>query len=248
MQDDTRIGGPHQGFPATRVSIIEKARSDDGQVRRRAFEMLIAAYWKPIYKYIRIRWNKSNEDGKDLTQEFFARVMEKEFLGSYDPAKSRLRTFLRMCADRFIANEEKASHRLKRGGGDIMVTLDFESADGELKRIEPPAPDTFEDFFEKEFVRSLFMLAVDQLRSECEAKGKTKQFRIFELYDLEDHTQRPSYEELARTFNVAVTDITNHLAWARREFRRIALEKLREMSGSEEEFRGEARSLLGVES
>jgi len=244
MSDDTKIGGPAQRFPTTRWSAIVAARSEDPDERRRAFETLIAAYWKPVYKYIRTRWGKSNEDAKDLTQEFFARVMEKDFLESYDPAKARLRTFLRVCVDGLVANEEKAARRLKRGGDAQILSLEFETAEGELKRVEPPTREGIEEFFEKEFVRSLFTLAVEQLRAECEARAKRTHFRLFELYDLEEHPEDPgtskrklSYEQLAVDFGLAVTDVTNYLAYARREFRRIALDKLREMSGSAEEFR-----------
>ena len=93
------------------------ARSADSAERTRAFDAIVTAYWKPVYKYIRVRWNKSNEDAKDLTQECFARVIEKGFLDSFDPTKARLRTFLRVCVDGHLSNQEKYARRLKRGGG-----------------------------------------------------------------------------------------------------------------------------------
>jgi len=248
MQDDTKIGGTRQRFPTTHWSAVVAARSDDADERRRAFDTLIAAYWKPVYKYIRLRWNKSNEDAKDATQEFFARVLEKDFLERYDPARARLRTFLRTCVDGFVSNLDKAARRIKRGGETQILSLDFETAEGELRRIEPPAPDRVDDFFDKEFIRSLFTMAVEGMRAECEARGKQTHFRIFERYDLEDHgAQKVTYEQLAREFGLAVTDVTNRLAYARREFRRISLEKLAAMCATEEEYRREARSLLGVE-
>ena len=87
------------------------------------------------------------------------------------------------------------------------------------------------------------------MRCFCETRGKSRHFELFERYDLDDSgLSRPSYTEMAQEFGIAVTDVTNHLAFARREFRRIALEKLREMTCSEAEFRREARVLLGVES
>jgi hypothetical protein len=119
-----------------------------------------------------------------------------------------------------------------------------------------------DEFFEREWIRSLFGLAVEALRQECEANGKQLHFRLFQLYDLDDvemafegmgpeegtaPEKRWTYEGLAKRFDVAVTDVTNYLAYARREFRRITLEKLREMTATEDEFRREARSLLGVE-
>ena len=248
MSDDTHIGGPKARFPTTRWSAVVAARSDDPAERQRAYETLIAAYWKPVYKYVRMRWGKSNEDAKDATQEFFARVMEKGFLDSYDPSKARLRTFLRTCVDGLVANLDKAARRLKRGGDARILSLDFETADGELLRIEPPSPDRLDDFFEKEFIRSLFTMSVEQMRTEFAARGKQTHFRLFELYDLEEgEGPKLKYDELARRFGLAVTDVTNYLAYARREFRRITLDQLAAMCGSEEEFRREARSLLGLE-
>ena len=88
--------------------------------------------------------------------------------------------------------------------------------------------------------------AVDQLRASCEAKGREVVFSLFARYDLDDaQPGRPTYADLAREHGLAITDVTNHLAAARRDFRRISLELLREMTASDEEFRREARSLLG---
>jgi RNA polymerase sigma factor (sigma-70 family) len=245
------MGGASGRFPVTHWSAVLAARSDDPAERARALEAIAAAYWKPIYKYVRIRWSKSNEDAKDLTQDFFATLFEKEYLDAFDPAKGRLRTFLRTCADRFVANEAKAATRLKRGGGAAHLSLDFDAAETELQRASPvmqlASPESMDDFLEKEFIRSLFGIAVDKLRSECESRGKQIQFRLFEIYDLEsDGTSKTSYTELAKQFQIAPTDVTNYLAFARREFRRIALDCLREMTASEDEFRREARALLGV--
>jgi RNA polymerase sigma factor (sigma-70 family) len=252
MKEDTRIGGPSGKFPATRWSAVVAARSDDPQERTRALASILAAYWKPVYKYLRIRWNKSNEDAKDITQEFFAQMIEKDYLADFDPAKSRLRTFLRVCLDHFAANQLKAAKRLKRGGDSVHVSFDFDAAESEFKRANwfPSAtasPDAFDEFLEKEFVRNLFTLAVAELHNFCQSRGKELNFRLFALYDLEDSCPtRPTYADLAREFHIPATDVTNHLAFARREFRRIALEKLREITCCEQEFRREARALLGV--
>lgn len=253
MKEDTKIGGPSGKFPATRWSAVVAARGDDPRERSRALGAIVAAYWKPIYKYLRVRWNKSNEDAKDVTQEFLAQLIEKEYLRDFDPAKARLRTFLRVCVDHFVANRRKAASRLKRGGDVRHLELDFAGAEAEFAHARSPllagaSAESFDEFLEKEFVRNLFTLAVTDLRAFCEARRKLAHFQLFERYDLDDRdTSRPSYAELAEEFGIAVTDVTNHLAFARREFRRIALEKLRETTGSEAEFRREARALLGVE-
>ncbi len=253
MHDDTEIGGAGSCFPVTRWSAIVATRSTDAGERQRALEVLAAAYWRPIYKYIRLRWNKPNEDAKDLTQGFFGQLVEKDALANYDPSKARLRTYLRICVDGYVANEDKAAGRQKRGGDAVHLALDFDAAEHELARaaIDPaklPDPETLDVFFEKEWVRSLFGLAIERLQRECAAHGKMTHFHLFEQYDLDDASLRElSYGQLARAHGIPVTDVTNYLAWARREFRRITLELLREMTGSEEEFQREARSLLGVD-
>src|SRR5512142_1778372 len=112
-------------FPQTRWSALLAARSGDSQERTRALDALLAAYWKPVFKYIRLRWNRSFEDAQDLTQGFFAGLLERDLLSKYDPARARLRTFLRLAADSFVINQEKAATRQKRGGGALHASLDF---------------------------------------------------------------------------------------------------------------------------
>jgi len=246
MRDDGNLRG-QSNFPATRWSLIAAARSAEPGARQRALDILVAAYWKPVYKYIRLRWDKDNEQAKDLTQEFFFRLLEKDFLAQYDPQRARLRTFLRVCVDHLIANENKAARRLKRGGEVQFLPLDFESAEGELQQVEIPAPGSMEDFFEREWVRCVFSLSLERLRQEFEARGKLIHFRLLEFYDIDEGGKELTYEQVARQFSLKASDVTNYLAYARREFRRIVLDQLREMTGSEEEFRREARTLLGID-
>ena len=246
-QEDSQPGGDR--FPPTRRSVIEAVRSIDAEERERALEALCAAYWKPVYKYIRLRWGRPPDVAQDLTQGFFVEVIERELLEKFDAEKSRLRTYLRLCVDSFVMNEDKAGRRQKRGGNALHVPLDFGGAEEELSAavIDPAtiaSPESLETFFEKEWVRSLFALAVEDLRALCVARDRERTFRLFEAYDLEGN-EKISYEQLSKEYAIPVTDVTNALSWARREFRKIALERLRELCGSEEEFQREARAAFG---
>jgi RNA polymerase sigma factor (sigma-70 family) len=231
-------------FPPTRHSFVRAAQSEDPAARARALEAITAAYWKPVYKYVRMKWNMGREDAADFTQEFFTRLLEKEFLDSYDSRKGRLRTFLRTCADRLFMNHARDAKRLKRGAGSAHFSLDFEEAEQELATVT--TSESPEDRFEKEWVASLFTLALQRLRARCESGGRMMHFELFARYDLEEADPKQSYAELATEFGLAATDVTNYLAFARREFRRCVLDQLREMTASEEEFRREAQVLLGV--
>jgi len=236
------------GFPQTRLSAIVASASADQQERVRGLEIIASTYWTPVYKYIRMKWNKTGEDAKELAQSFFAEAIEKSFFAKYDSSKARFRTFLRTCIDGFVANENKAAGRIKRGGDTITVPLDFEDID-ESAFAHKPAENEIDDYFENEFRRSLLSAAISTLRSELSSSGKDIQMRLFERYVLEEEESehRPGYKELAQEFNLTVATVTNYLAAARREFRKIVLEKLRDLTGNEEEFQREARALLGVD-
>jgi RNA polymerase sigma factor (sigma-70 family) len=214
--------------------------SEDAAERARAFETLVACYWKPLYKYARVAWRKSREDAEDLTQSFFLRALEKESLAEYKPAKASFRTFLRLLFDRHLSNERKAGRRLKRGGG--QVQLDFEAAETEIgKESGALSP---EEYFQREWVRSVFAIALDRLRQRCVRDEKEMQFAIFEMYDV-DESNELSYRELGELFGINDTAVTNHLYVMRRWFREMVLATLREATASDAEFQTEARALLG---
>src|SRR5271166_2005760 len=234
---DTAIGGPRDRFPSTRLSLIETA-SAPGALREEALEQVVALYWKPVYKYIRLKWNKSNEEAKDLTQEFFAAALMREFFHTFDPGRASFRTYLRMTLDRFLANEHEASLRQKRGGGVTFTSLDFAAAEAEA--VECRADDSPEEMFQREWRREIFTLAVDDLRKHCDETGKQLYFRVFESYDLADD-DRPGYAELAERLGIPVTDLNNHLAWARRMLRGFVGERLRGVTSGDAELRDEMR-------
>jgi RNA polymerase sigma factor (sigma-70 family) len=228
-------------FPTTRRSVIVALSSSDAAERERAFDTLVACYWKPLYKYARLKFRHEREDAQDLTQGFFMRAFEKEALATYDASKASFRTFLRLLFDRFASNEWKAEQALKRGGGEVH--LDFDSAEAEIGRESSTV--TPEEYFQREWVRSVFALAVDRLRARCEEEGKQKHFAVFEAYDLDDD-RGVSYRELAVRFDIPETQVTNYLAAMRRGFRETVLDALREVTATENEFRAEARALLGA--
>lgn len=247
MNRDTSIGGPESRFPVTRASLLAAVRSSDPDARRQAYETLLRAYWKPAYKYLRLRWRSPNEEAEDLTQGFFAKAFEAGFLERYDPAKARFRTWLRLCLDGFVSNERKAAARLKRGGGEAHFSIDLIAGEHEAAALAGSAASDPDALFRREWVRALFEDSLEDLRVECAALGKQTVFVVFERYDLHEppDAPRPSYADLAAEFQVPVTQVTNHLAWARREFRQRVLERLRASTGSEEEFRAEAGEILG---
>src|SRR4249920_1091016 len=233
-------------FPATRHSIVAAMRGARPGDRRAAFDTLVTAYWKPVFKYVRLKWHASAEDAADLTQGFFLRAYEKDFFAGFDSSKARFRTYLRTCLDGFVANARKADARLKRGGAVRLIPIDFAEAERELQQQAINLVDDFDAYFRREWLRSLFACAARRLQEVCAARGRHDRFAVFEQYDLApEDRDRPTYADLARRLGLSPTEVTNELAAARREFRRLVLETLREQCASDEEFEAETRALSG---
>jgi len=215
-------------FPDTRHSAILGLHDPDETVRRQSYDAIIGAYWQPVHMYVRLRWRETEENAADLTQAFFSKTIEAATLTSYDAAKGTFRTYLRTCLDRFVLNARKQASRAQ------PLPLDFDLA----SPAESP-----EELFHHEWVRSLFSLALEDLR----ATGGGLRFQVFERYDLTDSDDRPTYGDLAAEFGVTAATITNYLAAMRRDLRKAVLNRLRELTATEREFRSEARAILGVE-
>ncbi|MEO8138919.1 MAG: sigma factor [Gemmatimonadota bacterium] len=248
MREDTDIGGPRRGFPATVYSMVERVASSDADVRQQAYGELVTAYWKPAYVRFRLRWGVNGEDAKDLTQEFFARAMERGFFADFDPTRARFRTFFRTCLDRFAQNASREAQRQKRGGAAQLLPLDFAGAERDYLAAGQVATADVDQRFQDEWVRGLFSHAAEALRASTLGGSYEVRFRLFERYDLAPGTRgdRLSYQLLATEFGLPLTQVTNHLAWARKEFRRLLLDRLRALTANDAEFRAEAAELLGV--
>jgi RNA polymerase sigma factor (sigma-70 family) len=211
MDRDTALGAGHSHFPETRVSVVEGAASHGEEARRTALTTLIESYWRPVYKYIRIRHRLDNEDAKDLTQAFFAVAMEKNYFGLYDRRRAAFRTFLRSCIDHFVLNSQRREHHTP-----AAYSVKFDDAASELPSAESLQPD---ELFQREWQREVFTRSVNQLREDCAATGRTTQFQVFRRFVLDGDC---SYADIAQELHLAETTVTNYLSAMRREFRRVA--------------------------
>jgi RNA polymerase sigma factor (sigma-70 family) len=237
----------NDAFPLTRQSVVAALRAPDGAERERAFAALVEAYWRPVYKYLRLRWRLDASDAEDATQSFFARAHEREYFARFDPARARFRTFLRTCVDGFAANERQAASRLKRGGGAEHVSLDYATAEAELAALSPQ--DDYERFFAREWVRAIFSAAVRELREQCTRDRHLVRYEIFARYDLAegDAARSISYAALAAELGLTTSQVTNYLSSMRRQFRAILLERVRALTATDAEFRDEVRELFGFD-
>ncbi|MBL8740574.1 MAG: hypothetical protein JNK04_05760 [Myxococcales bacterium] len=227
--------------------MLVSLRSGEGEERRRASELVSRVYWEPVYRHLRLRWRKTPEESSDLTQEFFAMALEKECLATYDEEKGRFRAFLKTCLDRFVQNADKAARRIKRGGS-RPAHVDLQAIEADIESGSKNPEELYEGEFDRAFAASLLEAGVQDLERSLTEKGKRMHYELFRRYVLSEEAERPTYGALASELGLKETDVTNHLAYARRELRRILIENLRELTTSDEEFELEARTVLGMTS
>jgi RNA polymerase sigma-70 factor (ECF subfamily) len=167
-------GPPPARFPTTQWSRVVSAGDPEAPAARESLAELCGAYWYPLYAFIRRRGHDP-ERAADLTQDFFARVLEKGLLAEADPARGRFRSFLRaVCAD-FLANRHDWEHAQKRGGGRIILPIDAADAEGQYAR-ELADGLTPERIFDRSWALTLLGRVLDRLGREYDEAGKGMTF------------------------------------------------------------------------
>ena len=247
---DTRTrGGSGPGYPGTRWSLVQRLALPTSRVgtgtRRRAFEELAVAYWRPVYRTLRVAHGKTREESEDLTQAFLLELFEKGKLASFeaDPDAGRFRSLLRSLLDSFVRTWERDARRKKRGGDRRRVPLDPLELDALEERIARP---TAEDPFELEWRSTLLDSALAALERDSRAPLWQRRFEVFVAHDIEPESGlAPSYAELARRFALKPHDVKNDLTAARRRFAELVLDRIRDECRDEAEAQRELRVLFG---
>ncbi len=220
-------------FPSTHRSVLADLNAAEPHLRARAWDRFSEAYWQPVFRYLRLRWHRDTNTAEDITQDFFAQLVQRNLAARHDPRRGSFHNFLRHCLDNHVRSRlaaESAQKRRPEIGGHELVEV----------AGDQPNP---EEIFLREWQRQIMNLALADFAALCQREGKAMQHALFTAYDLAA-AQRPTYEDLAALYEVPVTQVTNYLAWARRELRRLALDRLAGLSVSESEFRSEASRLF----
>src|ERR1041385_2267684 len=186
---------PPEYFATTHWTVVLAAQRSNSTRAHAALSSLCQAYWFPIYAFVR-RQGHGPHDAQDLTQEFFARLLEKNFLAGGDRTKGRFRSFLLGAVKHFLANEWDKARAQKRGGGRIPVPLDFTDAETSFS-VEPADELTAERIFERRWALALLEQVLRRLREEHVRDGKEKLFEQLKP-TLTEPSRTISYAEIAR--------------------------------------------------
>jgi RNA polymerase sigma factor (sigma-70 family) len=245
MTPDTARTGQGNHFPSTLWSQVVNAGDKDTQTRLAAWEELASRYWKPVYACIRARWHKTPDEVMDLTQEFFAWMMETGFPSKADPRRGRFRIFIRSAIDSYLKMELRSRGRQKRGGGKRIVSLETLRGDAasdvpDLVGVSPQSA------FECLWKRELLTRATRILKESYLKEEKETYYRVFHSAYL-DGTSKATHQELSAKHGISPSDVNNYVMDAKRRLREILKDLLAETVGGSEELQGEYRELFGDE-
>jgi len=253
------MGGAIQGFSATGLSLVAALRHSDAEVRHKAFARLVSIYWKPVYKYLRVRWGVPKKTAEDLTQEFLTTVLSDSCARSRESDLATFRSQVRLCVDTFARDHFKSSFDGR--GMTPVFSLNFERAESELssapsdgwrisrlpgEKLEPAHQgDDPDELFHRECVRALFHDAIDEFERQCGTKEWQK-FEVFARFALDPPIQRPTYSTLSIELGLTTEQVVTFLESARDEVRALALQKLAGVCATDDEFQREASYLFGT--
>jgi DNA-directed RNA polymerase specialized sigma24 family protein len=235
------VGDPQ--FHTTQWSRVCAAAADDGETSRVALEELCAAYWYPLYAFLRRRGHTA-EDARDLTQGFFAALLEKGYLGDADPSRGRFRSFLLTAVARFAEKERDKAAAQKRGGGRRVLPVDFE--EGERRYRHEPADNwTPERVFERRWALTLLDRTLARLRQEHEAAGKVAHFEALKTF-LTGESQQPRLALLAEELGTTEGALKVAIHRLRQKYRELLRAEIAQTVAAQEDVDDELGVLLAA--
>ena len=237
-QDD---GGRADIFATTHWTVVLAAGKSSTPQSAHALEELCRAYWFPLYVYVRRR-GYSKADGEDLTQAFFARLLDKNDFANVRSGRGRFRAFLLASLKHFLANEWDKSQRRKRGGGSVHLSLDWQTADTKFQvaAINQPGP---EQAFDREWAVTLLAKVIARLQAENEANGRGKQFAQLKMF-LTAGQGESSYQNAANNLDMDQTAVRVAVHRLRKRYRQLLHDEISQTLSNPADLDDEMRSLF----
>ena len=229
------------GFATTRWSLVLAAGQQTNARSGEALASLCEMYWYPVYAFIR-RQGCRAEDGADLTQAFFARVLEKNYFHDADPARGRFRAFLCASIRHFLSNERDRERTLKRGGKQPPISLDVETAEGRY-HIEPRDDLTPEKLFDRQWALMLLERVLGRLREQHVSAGKAELFDHLKGFLTGDSLTVP-YADVAKALGMTEGAVKVAVHRLRRQFRDTLVQEIAETVSDPADIDAEIEYLL----
>jgi RNA polymerase sigma factor (sigma-70 family) len=233
----------HQWFATTHWSVVLSTAQSNSTQASEAIEKLCRAYWPPLYSYVR-RQGSGPEDAKDLTQAFFAKLLEKNFWARADPEKGRFRSFLLKALSQFLADQRDRARTAKRGGGVPLISLDEHS--GEERFLEGLDQNlSGEQQFDRQWAATVLEHARTKLRQECIASGKSGLYDRISLVGGPNESAVP-HMVIAQELGMSVSAVKSAVSRLRKRYGELVRQEVAHTVSSPSEIAAEIRHLLSV--
>jgi len=233
----------HAAFVTTHWSVVVKAGLSNTPRAHQALSHLCETYWYPLYTYVRKR-GYSPEDAQDRTQEFFARLLERNWVADADQEKGRFRSFLLTAMTRFLADEWDKARAQKRGGGVPPVPLQFDMAETRYG-IEPADNLTPERSFERRWALTLLEEVLKRLQAEYGEEDRANLFAALNPCLVGERTSQP-YAELATRLGMTEAAVKSAVHRLRQRYRQLLRDEIAQTVASPDEVDEELRQLFAV--
>ena len=242
-----RLPAHEDRFATTHWSMVVSAGGSHSSEATRALATLCENYWFPLYAFVR-RAGYSAEDAQDLTQEFFVRLLAKNYLAVADRQRGKFRSFLLGAMKHFLAKQRRRQGTQKRGGNRPMLSLDFHSGENRYSLIEPVDNLTPERMYDKRWALTLLDLVLSRLREEFRTAGKLELFDSLKQF-LAGGTAKPAYLEVAEELGMSKGAVKVAVHRLRRRYRKLLKEEIAQTVGPEalEDELGELLAALSSE-
>jgi RNA polymerase sigma factor (sigma-70 family) len=225
----------------TQWSQVLAARDGSETEARAALESLCRTYWQPIYAYVRHQ-GADPEEARDLTQAYFAELLEKDFLAHVDPGKGRFRSFLLASLRHFLSHERNRSRAQKRGGGTVTLSLDTDAVE-QRYRLEPATGRTPEEIFMRRWALTVLGRALARLREESTSDDQRRRFEALKPYRTGEEPEKP-YWVVGEALGMTETAVRQAAHRLRRRFGQVLRDEIAETVADEDAIDDEVRQLL----
>lgn len=239
MAEFDLISGPTH-FRTTAWSVVIGAQDTQSNERSQCVSRLCSTYWKPVYQYIRRR-GLSHDDARDMTQEYFATFLEKNFVATADRERGRFRTFVLVTVNRFLTKQLAKKSR-KQARRNIVIPTEDDGEDFMLPELS--VHETAEDDFNRRWALSLIETTLKHMARVCSSGKKEKYYQALQMFLESTGSTKPlSYKEMADELEVSETDITNYLFRGRNIFQKMLRDEIRQSVSSEKGIDEEIEAL-----
>ena len=234
-------GTPAGLFATTHWSVVLEAGKQDLPQAAEALEKLCRVYWFPLYAHIRHQ-GYGVDDSQELTQEFFARLLAKQWVSMANPERGRFRSFLLAAVNHFLANERDKARTLKRGGGQPIVSLECAE-----QRYQTVASDDIpaDKAFDRQWALALLAQVIDRLRDDYHCSGRGPVFDALQIY-LGGEKGRPTYRETGEQMNLSVDAVKKAVERLRKRYGEILRDEILHTVSDPAEVDEEIRHLRSV--